>query len=82
MNNLGAESAKAPEGSLPRSVAAARDGVAENMNSKPAGQCRLRRGGHACAGVQPGHDDLLNAMLAQQLLEAGLQNALPFHLAT
>jgi hypothetical protein len=69
VNNLGAEAAKALEGSLSRSVAAAGDGVAENMNVQPAGQCRLGRGGHAGARVQPGHDDLLNAMLAQHLLK-------------
>ena len=32
MNNLGAESANASEGGLSRSVAAAGDGVAENVN--------------------------------------------------
>jgi len=80
VNNLGAESVKAPQGSLSRSVASAGDGVAENMNLKPTGQCRFGRGGHACACVQPSHDDLLNAMLAQKLLEGRVAEriTLPF----
>ena len=49
MNNLGAESADPLQGSNSRSVAAARDGVAENMNVKPAGQSRLGRGGPSVA---------------------------------
>ena len=78
MKNLGAESAKASQGSFSRSVAAAGDGVAENMNVKPAGQCRFGRGGHAGACVQPGHDDLLNPMLAQKILEVRVAERITF----
>jgi hypothetical protein len=80
MNDLGAASAKASEGSLTRSVAAAGDGVAENMHLKSAGQCRFGRGGHARACVQPSQDDVLNAMFAQKLLQGRVAEriALPF----
>ncbi len=80
MNNLGAETAKAPEGSLSRSVAAAGDGVAENMNLKPAGQRSFGRDGHARVSVQPGHIDLLNAMLEQKVLKGRVAEriTLPF----